>query len=108
MAISPGTILELMKRAVSADEEARLDDLEDEIDLHLQLNYTPEDSVPYILPADLSNPGIREMMRRYREAGWFVLTFRSSIDSAVILYFSFKKNSPPSNPDGPRRIRGLH
>lgn len=108
MAITPGMILELFKAGVSAEEEARIDEIEDEIDIHLKLNYVEDETIPYPVPDEVSWFGVRELMKRFREAGWSVTAFKGSTTGFIVLYFSENKYAPVSSTDRPQRLTGVN
>lgn len=88
MAIKPETIRATDNRSISDEEETLLEEVEAEIDLYLQTNFANDDVVSFILETDLTMVAKRELLRRYREAGWRVLAFKEAKGSLTTLHFA--------------------
>jgi hypothetical protein len=57
---------------LTAVEEAEVSKFEAEIDGYLALNHTPGFVTNYICQESLSRGVLRELLSRYRQAGWYV------------------------------------
>lgn len=105
MAIKPISILQLSNVALSDDEEVLLNKIETDIDKQLQINFSLNEYASFIVDEDLSLAAKRELIRRYREAGWHVLALESPAGSSTVLYCT--QNHSHSG-DAAQRLNGEH